>query len=54
MIDHETALWLSKSFGLFYLIAMSVAVVVYAFWPANKSKFDLAARAILDNDDHQP
>lgn len=51
MIDHETALWLSKSFGLFYLIAMSVGVVVYAFWPANQAHFDRAARAILDEDD---
>lgn len=51
MIDHETALWLSKSFGLFYLIALSVAVVAYAFWPANKAKFDSAARSILDPDD---
>lgn len=51
MIDHETALWLSKSFGLFYLIALSVAVVVYAFWPANQAGFDRAARSILDPDD---
>ena len=51
MISHETALWLSKSFGLFYLIFMSVVVVVYVYWPANKAGFDRAARAILDEDD---
>jgi cytochrome c oxidase cbb3-type subunit IV len=51
MMDHETALWLSKSFGLFYLIFMSVVVVAYVFWPANKAAFDRAARAILDDDD---
>lgn len=51
MIDHETALWLSKSFGLFYLIFMSVIVVAYAFWPSNKAGFDAAARSILDKDD---
>jgi cytochrome c oxidase cbb3-type subunit 4 len=52
MIAHETALWLSKSVGLFYLIAMSIAVLVYVFWPANKDRFDEAARSILDKD-HQ-
>ncbi len=51
MIAHETALWLSKSFGLFYLIFMSVMVVAYAFWPANKAGFEAAARSILDEDD---
>jgi len=51
MIDHETALWLSKSFGLFYLIFMSVIVVAYAFWPSNKADFDAAAQSILDKDD---
>lgn len=51
MMSHETALWLSKAVGLFYLIFMSIVVVVYAFWPANKAGFDRAARAILDEDD---
>lgn len=50
-MEHETALWLAKSFGLFYLICMAVVVVVYAYWPANKAGFDRAARAILDEDD---
>ena len=52
MIEHETALWLSKSVGLFYLIFMSVIVVAYTFWPANKAGFDRAARGILTEDDH--
>jgi cytochrome c oxidase cbb3-type subunit IV len=51
MIEHETALWLSKSVGLFYLIFMSVLVVIYCYRPANKAAFDRAARAILDEDD---
>lgn len=53
MIEHETALWLSKSFGLFYLIFMSCVVVAYAFWPSNKAGFDAAALSILDKDDGQ-
>ena len=50
-MTHEFALWLSKTVGLFYLLAMSAGVLVYAFWPANKARFDAAARAILDEED---
>lgn len=49
--DHETALWLSKYFGLFYLVALSIGVGIYAFWPANKKRFDDAARSILRHED---
>lgn len=49
--DHDTLVWFSKSFGLFYLLALSVAVVVYAFWPSNKQRFDRAADAILHDED---
>ncbi len=51
MIDHETALWLSKSVGLFYLIFMSVLVVIHCYRRSNKVVFDKAARSILDEDD---
>ena len=39
-IAHETTVWFSKSFGLFYLIALSIGVLVYAYWPSNKKRFD--------------
>ena len=39
-IDHGRCVWFSKSFGLFYLIGLSLVVVVYAFWPSNKKRFD--------------
>ena len=47
-MTHDVLVWFSKSFGLFYLIALSVAVVVYAYWPSNKRRFDQAA-AVLEN-----
>lgn len=50
-IDHEFTVWLSKSFGLFYLIAMSLAVLVYAYWPSNRKPFDAAAQSILGTED---
>jgi cytochrome c oxidase cbb3-type subunit 4 len=35
-MENEFVVWFSKSFGLFYLIALSIGVLVYAFWPSNK------------------
>ncbi len=35
-IEHDTLVWFSKSFGLFYLIALAIIVLVYAYWPSNK------------------
>jgi cytochrome c oxidase cbb3-type subunit 4 len=50
-IAHETSLWLSKYFGLFYLIALSIGVLVYTYWPSNKKRFDDAAKSILRDED---
>jgi len=49
--DHQSLVAFSKSWGLFYLIAMAVAVLAYALWPSNKKRFDRARRSILDRDD---
>jgi cytochrome c oxidase cbb3-type subunit 4 len=53
-LDHDTALWFSKSIGLFYLIALAVGVVVYAYWPSNRTRFDKAAASILSDDEDKP
>ncbi|GFO81263.1 MAG: cbb3 cytochrome oxidase subunit FixQ protein [Methyloceanibacter sp.] len=50
-VSHDTLVGISKSYGLFYLIALSIAVAVYVFWPRNKSKFDRAAKNILNDED---
>lgn len=49
--DHETIVAFAKSWGLFYLIAIFVAVLIYALWPGNKKRFDRAKKSILDKDD---
>ena len=49
--SHDTLVWFSKSFGLFYLIGLSVLVLIYTYWPANKKRFDEAANAILQDED---
>ena len=50
-IGHDTLVAVAKSFGLFYLIAMSIGVVIYAYRPSKKPDFDRAANAILDDED---
>jgi len=50
-IDHDTLVWLAKSFGLFYMIALAAGVVLYAYWPSNRARFDAAAQAVLQGED---
>ena len=53
-MDHEFWVVFSKSWGLFYLIAMAVAVGIYAFWPSNRRRFDKAKHSVLEReDDHE-
>lgn len=52
--DHDTLVAIAKSFGLFYLIALSIAVVVYAFWPGNRDQFNKAKQAPLQDGDDRP
>ncbi len=35
ILDHDTVVGFAKSWGLFYLIALAIVVLVYAFWPSN-------------------
>lgn len=49
--DHSTLVAFSKSWGLFYLIAMAIGVCIYTFWPRNRKKFDDAKHSILREDD---
>ena len=49
--EHAFLVASAKSFGLFYLLALSVAVLIYACWPSNRERFDHAAHSILDQED---
>ena len=51
VLDHLTLVAFAKSFGLFYLIALSVIVLIYTYWPSNKARFDRAAKGILSDED---
>ena len=48
---HDDLVWLAKSAGLFYLIGLSLVVLVYVYWPSNKKRFERAAASILDGED---
>lgn len=50
-LDHDSIVAFAKSWGLFYLIALSVGVLIYVFWPSNRKRFDRAKRSILDKND---
>jgi cytochrome c oxidase cbb3-type subunit 4 len=53
MIDfsYDSLAYFAKSWGLFYLIALSVGILIYALRPSNKKTFDRAANQILDDED---
>ncbi len=48
---HALTVLLAKGFGLFYLLALSVGVLIYAFWPGNGKRFDHAAKSVLRGED---
>ncbi|WP_018182789.1 CcoQ/FixQ family Cbb3-type cytochrome c oxidase assembly chaperone [Kaistia granuli] len=50
-LDYGTVVAFSKSWGLFYLIALAIGVLAYTFCPRNKKRFDRAKESILDKDD---
>ena len=41
--DHDTIVGFAKSFGLFYLVALSAIALVWTYWPSHKKTFDEAA-----------
>ena len=50
-LSHEWFVGAAKSFGLFYLIALSIGITAYAFWPSLGKRFEVAANSILDDED---
>jgi cytochrome c oxidase cbb3-type subunit 4 len=50
-LDHSALVAFAKSWGLFYLIALAIGVMIYAFWPGNRKRFTHAKHSILDKND---
>jgi cytochrome c oxidase cbb3-type subunit 4 len=52
--DHETVVGFAKSFGLFYLLAMSAIALAWTYWPSNKKGFDEAAQLPVREEEDRP
>jgi cytochrome c oxidase cbb3-type subunit 4 len=48
---YEQVLSFAQSWGAVYFMLLFAAVCTYALWPANKKKFDEAARIPLEEDE---
>ncbi|MEZ0223285.1 MAG: cbb3-type cytochrome oxidase subunit 3 [Alphaproteobacteria bacterium] len=53
-MHHEQFLYLSKYYGLLYLVIFAICVLAYVLWPKNKAKFDKAASSIIDDPEDKP
>lgn len=53
-LTYQDVLAFSQSWGAVYFSVLFVVVCIYAFWPTNKTKFDRAARAPLNDDEAAP
>ena len=49
-MDFQTVSAFAQTWGLVYLVALFVGVLVYALWPSSKQKFDDAAQIPLKED----
>lgn len=49
-VSHEFLVAMAKSFGLFWLVGLSIGITAYAFWPSLGGRFNKAANSILDDD----
>lgn len=47
---HDSLVGFAKSWGLFYLLALSVGVLAYTYWPGSGKRFDRAADSIMDDE----
>lgn len=50
-MSYQSLAHFAQTWGLLYAIILFGLAVLYALWPANKDKFDRAARQPLEDDD---
>ena len=49
-MNFEQVSYFSQTWGLVYLVAVFVGVLVYALWPSSREKFENASRIPLRED----
>lgn len=50
-MSHDLALFLAKTFGLFYLMGFFILIVIHTYRPSRKSAAERAATSILTSED---
>ncbi|MCC0015770.1 MAG: cbb3-type cytochrome c oxidase subunit 3 [Rhodobiaceae bacterium] len=50
METYKTLAVFAQTWGLVYFVALFLAVLAYALWPSNKTRFDKAAHIPLRED----
>lgn len=50
-MTYDTVVTFAKTYGLVYFAILFAGVLVYAFWPRNRAKFERAARIPLTDDE---
>lgn len=50
-MSHDFALFLAKTFGLFYLMGFFILIVIHTYRPSRKAGADRAAHSILEGED---
>ena len=50
-MTYEQVAGITQVAALLFFIALFVCVVIYAFWPGNKKRFEEAAKLPLEQDD---
>lgn len=48
---HQSLVYVAKSFGLLYLVFLSIGILAYAFWPSLGKRFERAAQSIMEDED---
>ena len=49
-MTYESVSQFAQTWGLLYLVGLFIAVLIYAFRPGNRKKFEDAARIPLEED----
>lgn len=49
-MTYESAAAFAQTSGLLYFVCIFTGVILYAFWPRNRSRFDAAAHLPLIED----
>ena len=50
-MNHDIALFVAKTFGLFYLMGFFILIVIHTYRPSRKAAADRAATSILTAED---